>query len=62
MFKVRQAFSKLSKMSKKWLINVSEELDTIIATLSNGRSLKQIFFRSQLIPCVSSYYEKLKIC
>ena len=42
MFKVRQAFSKLTKMRKKWLINVSEERDMINATHDNGMSLKQI--------------------
>ena len=31
-------------MSKKWLINVSEELDMINVTLDNGRRLKQFLF------------------
>ena len=29
-------------MRKKWLINVSEELDMINTTLDHGRSLRQI--------------------
>ena len=35
-------------MSKKWLINVSEEPNMINATLGNGRSLKHVFIRCQL--------------
>ena len=35
-------------MSKKWLINVSEEPNMINATLDNGRSLKPIFIRCHL--------------
>ena len=30
-----------SKLRKKWLINVSEEPDTINTTFDNGRSLRQ---------------------
>ena len=46
---------KLSKMSKKWLINVSEGPNMINATLDNGESLKHVCFF-----CVScSFYFKL---
>ena len=35
-------------MSKKWLIDVSEEPSMTNATLDNGRILKHVFIRCQL--------------
>ena len=45
MFKVRQAFWKLFRMCKNWLINVIEEPGMRNAALDTGTSLKQILIR-----------------
>ena len=54
MFKVRQVFWKLSKMRRKWLINVSEEPGMINTTPDNGRSLDNLLLRSFLETSVQS--------
>ena len=48
-FKVRSEFRKLSKMCKKWLINVIEEPGTRNATLDTETSRKQILFGFNLL-------------
>ena len=47
-------------MRKKWLINVSEDLDMRSTTLDNGRSLKQIFIGVSLFLVFLGDRESLK--
>ena len=61
MIKDRKVFLKLSKLSKKWLINVSKEPNVLNTTLDNGGSLKH-FFSVLVVFSVSSYSKNLKIC
>ena len=41
-------FGKLSKMCKKWLTDLNEELDTRSAKLDTGTTVKQFYFGANL--------------
>ena len=47
-------------MRKKWLINVTEEPDTINTTIDNGRSLRQLIIGVKLFLAFQAIRKSLK--